>query len=339
MTLPKGITESEDSPASRPVFHPYGDRLPDELRIQAYSLEELLAEKTRALYQRTRPRDLYDVIYILENRAEDINLDRARIIFERKCRARGFAPPDALALVKAVADSEELRSEWANMLSHQLPELPPIDSMVDQDRLRGILEWIEKPIVLPVVRLAAAPTAPGEEVVAPAGIQYWGGENAIERLRFAGANHLRVSFTYKGKQREVEPYSLRRASTGNLLLYGWELESGHIKAFNVRHLEQLQVTQRSFTPRYRVDLTTGGSTYIPATDLPRRHSVSSPRAKGSSSSRTSARAGGPTYVFQCPYCQKKFYRKRNESILKKHKNQGGRGECPGRRGHLVDTTY
>ena len=30
-------------------------------RLPAYSLDELFAEKTRALFERTRPRDLYDV--------------------------------------------------------------------------------------------------------------------------------------------------------------------------------------------------------------------------------------------------------------------------------------
>lgn len=37
------------------------------MSVLTYSLEELLAEKTRALYERARPRDLYVVVYLLEN--------------------------------------------------------------------------------------------------------------------------------------------------------------------------------------------------------------------------------------------------------------------------------
>lgn len=43
-------------PENRSVFHPYPDQLPDGTVVQTYYLEELLAEKTRALLERTRPR-------------------------------------------------------------------------------------------------------------------------------------------------------------------------------------------------------------------------------------------------------------------------------------------
>jgi predicted nucleotidyltransferase component of viral defense system len=47
-----------DQPVQRPVFHPYPDILPDGPPVTACSINELLAEKARALYERTRPRDL-----------------------------------------------------------------------------------------------------------------------------------------------------------------------------------------------------------------------------------------------------------------------------------------
>src|SRR5204863_7365894 len=37
-------------PVSRTIFHPYTDQLPTEFAVKCYALEELLAEKTRALY-------------------------------------------------------------------------------------------------------------------------------------------------------------------------------------------------------------------------------------------------------------------------------------------------
>ena len=46
-------------PKKLPVIHPYSDNL--EVSVLSYSLVEILSEKIRALFQRTRPRDLYDV--------------------------------------------------------------------------------------------------------------------------------------------------------------------------------------------------------------------------------------------------------------------------------------
>lgn len=63
-------------------------------------------------------------------------------------------------------------------------------------------------------------------------------------------------FTYDGKPRLVEPYSFRRPATGNLLLYGWEQGSTHIKAFNVEKIQDLRGTEVPFVPRYRVEFTT-----------------------------------------------------------------------------------
>ena len=53
-----------DSPVERPVSHPYSDKPNDAASVRCYSLTELLAEKLRALVERCRPRDLYDVIHL-----------------------------------------------------------------------------------------------------------------------------------------------------------------------------------------------------------------------------------------------------------------------------------
>lgn len=245
------------------VFHPYPDELPKEASVQTYSLDELLAEKMRALFERTRPRDLYDVVYMLENRPEQINLDHAREVFRTKCRTKGLTAPTADALILHIEQAAELRSEWSNMLAHQLPQLPPIESMIDRERLTGILRWIDVTTVLPASRLPAPKVGIGEELVAPSGIQYWGRGSALENLRFAGANHLLVEFLYKDRTRHVEPYSLRRARTGNLLLYGWEQGATTIKAFIVDNIQNLRVTTFVFSPRYRVELSTSAPVLTP----------------------------------------------------------------------------
>src|SRR5579863_4487451 len=149
------ITQHEpvlDVPNDAVVFHPYPDPLPQGLRVRTYSLDELLAEKTRALYERTRPRDLYDVVYLLQNKADAFRLAHVRDLFAQKCRAKGLNPPPSSELLGVMRQAEELRSEWANMLAHQLPVLPDLDSLLG--RLPGLLQWIDEPgRALPEARL------------------------------------------------------------------------------------------------------------------------------------------------------------------------------------------
>jgi len=45
-------------------------------------------------------------------------------LFAQKCGGKGLTVPSAADLLAIVGDSEELRSEWENMLEHQLPTLP-----------------------------------------------------------------------------------------------------------------------------------------------------------------------------------------------------------------------
>lgn len=56
------------SPEIRPVDHAYSDKLSDAIMagIPCYSIQEVLAEKLRALIQQfyTAPRDFYDIWYL-----------------------------------------------------------------------------------------------------------------------------------------------------------------------------------------------------------------------------------------------------------------------------------
>lgn len=241
-----------DDPDAREIFHPYPDPLPDGLTVLAYSFDEILAEKVRALYERARPRDLYDVVFLLRNQPEAFDLDHARAVFREKCKIKEISPPDTADFVAVVEASGELRSEWENMLAHQLPALPELDLLLAA--LPELLAWIEAPVVaLPGASLERAPVPADTEPVRAGGIRHWGGGAPLEVIRFAGANRLLVEFDYNGKHRIGEPYSLRRAGTGNLLLYAWETGTTHIKAFNVAKMMNVRPSGKGFTPRYRVE--------------------------------------------------------------------------------------
>ena len=312
---------------NRSIFHPYPDELPGDVVVLTYSLEELVAEKTRALWERTRPRDAYDVLFLLQNDIADVDLGRARDLFALKCRGKGFEPPTSAGLVARVRADEELRSEWTNMLAHQLPQLPEVDGVIERIA-SGLLEWIDRVVApLPAQLLPVAATA-GDTPLPASGLRFWGepSGSAVEIIRFAGANRVHVEFEYHAKHRVVEPYSLRRARAGNVLLYGWELASGQIKAFDLRKIFNLRVASSSFQPRYSIELGLGRVSSIP------------PLARLPQGFSKPTEWRGPAYVYQCTTCGRRFVHKKHSGRLHKHNDERGY-PCPGRGGYFVETVY
>ena len=275
---------------------------------------------------------MYDVVHLLENAPQDLDLLEVRRLFVDKCDAKSVSVPSTTELIAIVGGDAELRSEWGSMLAHQLPALPDLDALLS--RLPAILGWLDEPArplpetALPQVRVAAG----SSPVVAP-GIRYWGGGSPLETIRFAATNRLLLKFSYHGRHRLVEPYSVRQAGTGNVLLYAWELEVGHIKAYKLDEIYSATTTGRTFSPRYRVEISAFSPIGTSSTTSPRPRTTA-PRT--SSSGRTAH--DGPKYVFECSYCGKRFEHRTNDSSLRAHKDKTG-WNCPGRRGYWVDTKY
>ena len=317
--------------SSAPVLHSYPDHLPEDTLVTTYSLEELIAEKTRALFERTRPRDLYDVVFVLDNAGMAISTADLHQLFQSKCQVKGIPPPTASQVLSLVGGDQELLTDWDTMLARQLPDLPSPGVFIS--RLGPVIQWIDGPAPEQTPILASAPSRPGENLFAPASVQFTGGGTSLEAIRFAGANRLAVRFMYNDTLRTVEPYSLRRPRTGNILVYGWELESSQIKAFKLDKISDVVVTREPYSPRYRVELSSIGPLQAPP---PRR----SPRVQSPTTSmrRRSTSSGAPRYIVQCLSCGKRFYRDKQDTKLGKHKAKGGWGTCSGRIGYVVGTT-
>lgn len=329
-----------DTPEVRKIFHPYPDTLTTE-GITSYSLHELIAEKTRALYERARPRDLYDVVYLLENQALNITSDFLRDLFTKKCAIKVITISSPDDIINIATSSQDMQSEWENMLAHQLPVLPVLTELLA--RLSPLLGWINTPdFISPVTELASSTTTSDRIPIRSAGLYYSASHPNLEIIRFAGSSRLMLSYEYNGKSRLVEPYSLRQSSTGKILLYAWEISSGQIKAFDVNLMSAVSATNQSFSPRYQVELTDTSDSYIPPISSARRSRISSfsaPRRISSFSTRPTrsvARYTGTRYVIQCLTCQKNFTKTINNTTLNKHKWKGGYGDCPSRRGYLLE---
>jgi predicted nucleotidyltransferase component of viral defense system len=235
----------------RPIAHAYDDVFPGDSGVQCYSFAELFAEKLRALGQRTRPRDLYDVVNLY--RRADLREDRELVfaVLERKCDYKKVPVPTVEAVTAAdkVAD---LRADWDAMLAHQLPTLPPVGEFLAA--LEGLFAWLAGE---EVVRLEPVPA--GREQLeptwtAPPTITRWPGGAPLEQIRFAGANHLLVELRYQGSTRVIEPYALRRSKAGNLLVYAIKAQTGEVRAYRVDRIEGVRVTNTAFVPRYAIEL-------------------------------------------------------------------------------------
>ena len=113
------------SPVQRPVHHPYTDVPSEGIHVLSYSFEEVFAEKMRALAERQRPRDLYDVVHLF--RRQDMQPDRAllRSTLSRKCEFKGIPVPTFAALTDR-PERTAIEVEWEQMLAHQLTASGPL---------------------------------------------------------------------------------------------------------------------------------------------------------------------------------------------------------------------
>lgn len=248
-------------PVLRTIAHAFTDEIPDDATVRCYSFEELFAEKIRALGERTRPRDLYDVVNIYRHSDLRNEPGLIRNVLQQKCDSKGVAMPSCDGILNSPACAE-LESEWANMLAHQLPNLPP--HTLYWEALKEFFDWLEervKPQPLPPI-----PAGASEDVswTPPATVYAWGQGIPLEPVRFAGTNHLCVEIDYRklnGQKirRVIEPYSLRKTQDGQIILHAFDRERQGNRSFRINRLLGVRVTQTPFKPRYQVEFTQTGN--------------------------------------------------------------------------------
>lgn len=241
-----------DRTAVRPVGHPYSDHLP-ATGVLCYSIAELFGEKLRALAERCRPRDLYDVVH-MHRHPDLIGLAPAvRRVLERKCAHAGIEVPTA-ASIETSPFRAEIESEWENMLGHQLPRpLAPFEGF--WGALDDVFSWLAG-----TLQIRALPRAEIGKVTAweaPKAITSWRRQVPLELLRYAGVNRLKVDIDYRAEQgrqgaRRVEPYSLRQTQDGNLVLFVVN-DEGNLRSYRVDRIAAIRPTAVSFTPKFQVE--------------------------------------------------------------------------------------
>lgn len=104
---------------TKKIIHPYSDDLNAEVRVCA--LEEIMAEKIRSLFQRTRPRDLYDVWYLWDK------IDRRKVfkILPEKFKTKNVE----MDIKDFERRKDDFKNAWESSLRHQLKELPEFEEV------------------------------------------------------------------------------------------------------------------------------------------------------------------------------------------------------------------
>jgi len=316
----------------RAVFHPYTDSPEGGMWINSYAYEEAFGEKIRALGERTRPRDLYDVINLYRHGDTRPSAALLLDVLTKKCAYKGITLPSIESLEP---HRNDLESMWDNMLGHQLPVLPPVADF--WAALPEVFGWImggeETPQPVAITAGAAEITIRSREL--PRGIPTRT-RGPLEIIRFAAANHLCVDLEYDGSTRRIEPYSLRETRDGNFVLYATRSDSGEPRSYRIDRMQGASVSNQSFSPRFLIELTTEGPLSIPPTARTGNGSPSFGRPAARQATRPAS--SGPVYVYRCPVCGKSFDRRSMDGSLNAHKSPKGY-PCSGRTGIYVRTKY
>jgi len=102
-----------------PIFHQFSDSF--EASIISYSLDEIMAEKIRSLFQQTRSRDLYDI----DQLSGSVNREKVKSIVHDKCEYK-----EVILNTSQLAERRsKFAASWDASLHHQMNYIPDFDDV------------------------------------------------------------------------------------------------------------------------------------------------------------------------------------------------------------------
>jgi predicted nucleotidyltransferase component of viral defense system len=128
--------------AKRKIIHEYGEPL--DADVQVYALEEIMAEKLRAILQhaeklkergwsRSRARDYYDLWRIMGTYKDRLDLSGFSSFLQKKCAVRkvAFAGPEDFFQETMLA---YIKKTWDQWLGPLVPGLPSFETVIGELR-------------------------------------------------------------------------------------------------------------------------------------------------------------------------------------------------------------
>jgi predicted nucleotidyltransferase component of viral defense system len=101
-------------PEEKSIIHLFSDKC--SAKVPVYSLDEIVAEKIRTLFQRTRPRDLYDIWFFIVMHRREVS----KIFVDKKCKFKNVV----VNLHELEIRKDHFIKSWQNSLIHQIKDLP-----------------------------------------------------------------------------------------------------------------------------------------------------------------------------------------------------------------------
>ena len=314
-------------PVLERIAHPYPDSFPAGGTVRCYSFDELFAEKIRAMAQRGRPRDLYNIVNLFRRNDLRMYPDAIRSALLERCTAKSIAVPTAADFVGSPL-LVELESEWGNILGHQLPALPPLAPFLEE--LPALFAWLDGEVEEAAAGVIAYARDEDQAWSPPPSVATWRAGVPLETVRFSAANHLLIELDYDGRTRLIEPYSLRRTRAGKLILHAEHADGSGHRAYRVEKIQGLRTTTTPFRPRFPIEFSARGPLHAP----PQYRTLVPPasRVTGSRSSRTTE------YMYECARCGRQFAHRTRNSSLRQHNDASGY-RCGGRSGRYAGRRY
>lgn len=145
-TIKVEVTHDEPvmlSPEYKPIIHGYGEIFDDTV-IATYHVEEIIAEKLRALLQtheklvtrgwcRPRARDYYDLWSVLRNYGSTVKNDRLIEVLVRKCQHRGVSYKTASDFFTPEL-VDEAKKHWSATMDGMVAGLPECDLVIEETK-------------------------------------------------------------------------------------------------------------------------------------------------------------------------------------------------------------
>jgi predicted nucleotidyltransferase component of viral defense system len=233
-------------PVLSPLIHAYSDFASCAVNVKAYTIEEVLAEKLRSWIQRTRARDLFDAVKIIQQSGAAINKRRILDAFIRKTLFKGIiqASRDHLLV------DEKFQIVEHDWLSSIICPINAVIVFINAVALfRQFIEALFQPQTLAGLGFAGGPISVPFSRLA---------SSVREAIIQAGKVRQTIFMRYDNIEREIEPYSfrykIRKDGQGAEYFYGFDLTRGAtIKSFFLTKIQSVRPGSRTFVPRFVIE--------------------------------------------------------------------------------------
>lgn len=227
------------------LIHDYSDSENCSAIIKAYSLEEILAEKLRSWIQRTRARDLFDVVRLYNNGSIPLSKKNIMTAFFNKTIFKNV-PIVAQTELLSLSKFKSISSAWKKSII--CPQNSFITAKRSIELFGSVIKALFDPQVLEALRIKMLPGSVINQPIPP---------EIREPIIEAGKARKLISLKYNAIDRITEPYSFKYKilrGRGMEYFYGYDRSRGNtIKSFFLHKIESVSIRPEEYTPRWVVE--------------------------------------------------------------------------------------